>query len=323
MFQDHQVAYLLEHVKIREAQRLSLLRQAVACILSRSAAKVPHAAMNTTYDVTPLITYTSEKEAGLKHGTGPMDDKALFRRAIHKNFSAFFLKAIAHSLHHTPCMNAFLDYSPWLKAGTLYRAEDVNLGFTVHTKYGVVRPVVRNPHLKTLEQVATEMRDLTRRARRTDPEELYRRAVREYLRPALRQLDWRAILPGLLLIRANLFDPWKPSPEYRAIPESSKLRVEDILGATCGVANIGMMVPGHQTVTVIPPPEVMMFGIGDLHLAPWVVNGEVVPRHVIVVTGSMDHRAFDAGEAFPFRHRLAHYINHPELLYGWQPGDPV
>jgi pyruvate/2-oxoglutarate dehydrogenase complex dihydrolipoamide acyltransferase (E2) component len=193
----------------------------------------------------------------------------------------------------------------------------------VDTKGGVIRPIVRNPHLKVIETVANEMRDLARKSRRTDPEELYRRAARVYVWTALRELDFRAIQAGWILLRALLWSQWRPDPGYQAIPEEDKLQVSDILGATCTVANIGMMVPGVQTVTVIVPPEVMLFGIGDLHQAPCVVDGKVVPRYVISMSATMDHRAFDAGEAFPFYEHLKRYIDNPALIYEWKPGDPL
>jgi len=83
------------------------------------------------------------------------------------------------------------------------------------------------------------------------------------------------------------------------------------------------MVPGIQSVTVIIPPEVFFFGIGDLHVAPLVVDGKIVPRSVMSIMGTMDHRAFDAGEGFPVYEHLMRYINNPALIYEWKPGDPI
>jgi len=323
MFQDFRVAYLRKHVKVKEVQRFTFLRQMVAYFLAEAARTTPHAAMVAQYDVTPLVEYGQEKGGELARKAKGMEEKDLFRRAIHKNFSAFFLKAVAHSLHHTPCMNGFIDYAPFLNGGTLYRAEDINLSFTAHTKYGVVRPVLRNPHLKPLEQVAAEMRDLVRRARRTDPEQLYFQAARIYAGIGLRELDLKALGALWITLRGMLWQRPTPEPGYENIPEDQKLTVEEILGSTCTVANIGMMISGNQTVTVIPPPEVMMFGIGDLKLAPWVINGEVVPRYTITITGSMDHRAFDAGEAFPFGKHIKRYFDDPALIFEWKEGDPI
>lgn len=323
MFQDHRIAYLRKHVKIKDVQRLSFLRQTVAYLLALSARKIPHAAMVNQVDVTPLVEYGKASEKDMAREESTSDQKTLFRRAIRRNFSAFFIKAIAHSLYHVPCMNGFLDYTPWRNGGTLYVAEDINLSFTVHTRHGVLRPIARNPHLKSLETVASEMRDLARRARRTDPEELYRRAAKVYMRTAIRELDVTGIKALWIVLRSLLWQRSKPDPVYEHVPDEEKLQVSDILGATCTVANIGMMIPGNQTVTVIIPPEVMMFGIGDLHLAPRVIDRKVVPRYVITITSTMDHRAFDAGEAFPAFQHFKRYVDDPALIYEWKPGDEI
>jgi pyruvate/2-oxoglutarate dehydrogenase complex dihydrolipoamide acyltransferase (E2) component len=323
MFQDHKVAYLRQHVRVRKAVPFSMLRSSLSYILGLGARQIPHAAMNAELDVTPLMDYGKEKQRTIAATAESMTDDVLFRRAIHENFSAFFTKAIAHALYQTPCMNAFLDHAPYRNGGTLYHAEDVNLGINVHTRYGAIRPVLRNAHEKPIEQVARELRDLARRARNTDPEELFRGAARLYLGPALKELDFRAFYPGFLLLRSLTWDRYDPDPEYLKIPPEKKLAVHEILGATCSIANIGMMVPGHQTVTALTPPEVMMLGLGNLHLAPRYIEGKLVPRTVVTLCGTMDHRAYDAGEAFPFLGHLMRYVATPELIYEWKPGDEV
>ena len=323
MFQDHKIAYLREHVKVRRAVPFTMLRTSLSYILGLGARQIPHAAMNSEIDVTPLMDYGKGQQKSIAESAESITDEVLFKRAIHKNFSAFFVKAISHALYHTPCMNAFFDFAPYRNGGTLYHAEDVNLGINVHTKYGVVRPVFRNAHLKPIEQVASELRDLSRRARNTDPEELFRGAAKLYLWPALRELDWRAFYPGYILLRSLTIDRYKPDPEYLKIPPEKKLAVHEILGATCSIANIGMMVSGHQTVTALTPPEVMMFGLGDLHLAPRYVEGRLVPRTVATFCATMDHRAYDAGEAFPFNGHIRNYLANPALIYEWKPGDEI
>ncbi|MCL4216876.1 MAG: 2-oxo acid dehydrogenase subunit E2 [Candidatus Hydrogenedentes bacterium] len=322
MFTDYKIAYMRKHVKVREELPLSFLRQTVSYVLSHSAAKIPHAAAITEFDVTPLVEYgkAATKKAG--EGVEPLDEKALLRRALNRNFSAFFIKAIGHVLHEVPALNAFLDYSIYRNGGTLYHAEDVNLSITVHTKHGVMRPIIRNPHKKTLDQVAQEARVLARKARRTDPNKLYRKAAVAYMKTAVRELDFRGLGGLWCMMRDLVWKRYESDLGLGDVPEEDQLQVEDVLGATMTLANIGMMLPAHQTVTVIIPPEVFMLGIGDLHLAPRVVNGEIVKRYVMTVCGTMDHRAFDAGEGFPFHNAMRKYIDNPALIYEWKEGDP-
>ncbi len=320
MFQDYKIAYLRKHVRVREATPLSFLRQSVAYVLSESARRIPHAAVIIHFDVTPLVEYGKSKN---EEGSDSLDPKGILRRALNRNFSAFFIKTFAHALHHVPQMNGFLDYSPLRNGGTLYQAADINLSFTVHTKFGVIKPIVRNPHQKDLDTVAQEMRTLARKARRTDANELYMRTARTYVGIGLRELDFRALPAMWIWLRSALFSRAASEPSLRNVPEDEKLQVSDILGATCTIANIGMMFPGHQTVTVIIPPEVAMFGIGNLHLAPAVVDGKIVPRYVVTMSGTIDHRAYDGGEVFPIQEHIQRYIDNPALIYDWKPGDPV
>ncbi|HIJ64303.1 MAG TPA: hypothetical protein HPP77_00010 [Candidatus Hydrogenedentes bacterium] len=322
MFQDYKVAYLRKHVNVREARPMSFLRQSVAHILSESARTVPHASMITQFDVTPLVEYTKASREAMK-AVGQVDDKTLFRLAIRKNYSAFFVKTFAHALENVPAANGFFDYAPIRNGGTFYETEDINIAVTVHTPLGVIAPIVRNPHKKTLETVAQEVRTVARKARRTDPETLYRKCANAYVSSALRQLDWRA-LPGVWMwLRSALFPRRKHEPLFTDVPDDQKLQPEDILCATCTIANIGMMLPGIQSVTVVVPPEVLFFGIGDLHLGPWVVDGQVVPRYLISVNATMDHRPFDAGEAFPLHQHIRRYIDKPALIYEWKEGDKI
>jgi pyruvate/2-oxoglutarate dehydrogenase complex dihydrolipoamide acyltransferase (E2) component len=323
MFQDYQVAYLRRNVRVREAKPLSFLRESVAYVLSQAARSIPHAAAIAHYDVTPLVEYgkrwTDDKEQDQETDFAP----SKLQRAIRRIYSPFFVKAVAHCLHHVPQLNGFLDYAPMRTGGTLYIAEDINLSFTVHTKYGVLKPIVRNPHKKKLETVANEMRALSRKARRTNAEELYRKAARAYLGSALREINIGALPTLWVYLRSVLRARRRKDQEAPTVAPEDTLQVSDILGATCTVANIGMMMSGHQTVTVIIPPEMMMFGIGDIHQVPWVVDGKVVPRHVVTVAGTIDHRAFDGGEVFPFYHHLKRYIDDPSLIYDWTEGDDV
>ena len=323
MFKPYKIAYQLQHVKVREAKRFGLLRESVAHLLSEAARTIPHAAMIIQIDVTPLVEYAKDSESDLAAVPGESREQRLFRRAIRKNFSAFFLKAYAHSLHHVPCLNGFLDYRPLAHGGTLYHAEDINLSFTVSTPTGVVRPIIRNPHHKDLETVAQEMRVLTRKARRTNQDELYHKAAKVLIRTALREFDLSGLYTLLVYLRARFLTGIAKDPETDKVPEKDKLQPEDILGATCTLANIGMMLPGVQTVTVIIPPEVFFLGIGDLHEAPLVIDGKIVVRSVMSIMCNMDHRAFDAGEGFPFYENFVRYIHNPALIYDWKPGDQI
>jgi len=321
MFKDYKIAYIEKNVKITKKKPMNFLRQGVAFMLSHSCNTIPHAAMITQYDVTPVLEYTKMSEKTITRRDNETPEQFRLRRAVRKNYSAFFLKALAHSINNTG-LPMFLDYRTWRGPGTLYYTDEVNISYTVNTNYGVIKPIVRNAHQKTIVDVATEMRELTRKARRTDPNELYRRLAVEYVKCALQELNFKDIKVVWMLLRALLWMRDPVDPELADVPEDQKLKPSDLLGATCTLANNGMAVSGNQTQTIITPPELYMFGISDLHQAALVVDGQIVPRWVITFFTTMDHRALDAGEGFPYFIRLANFFQHPEKIYEWEPGMP-
>lgn len=318
MFKDYKISYIEKNLNITGKKQLSYLRQTVAYALSQSTNSIPHAAMITDYDVTPLIEYAKNSEKKLTLNSDETPENFRLRRAVRRNFSAFFLKAIAHTFAEMPDLPMFMDYRIWRGRGTLYYTEDINISYTVNTKYGVIKPILRNAHKKTLVQVAQEMRTLTRKARRTDANELYRRMAIIYLKCALRELNFSDPKGFWMLLRSFIWGRDPVDPGLAGTPEDQKLQPSDIMGATCTLANNGMAVSGNQTQTIITPPELYMLGISDLHQAAWIVDGQVVPRTIMTLFVSIDHRALDAGEGFPFLSVFGEYLKHPDRIYEWE-----
>jgi pyruvate/2-oxoglutarate dehydrogenase complex dihydrolipoamide acyltransferase (E2) component len=322
MFRNFTISYARKNIRMRNIRKLSFQRQSVAFLLSISARKIPHAAGNVEFDVTPLYEYGQRVIDGMKASGAKHSADELTKMAVHKNFSAFYLKTIAHVLYHMPVMNSFMEWTPLRNGGNLYECEDICPSFTIHTTQGVMAPIVRNPHTKSVIDVANEMRILTRKARRTDMNELYRRCAWKYLGYALRELDLSGFTAGWLWAKSCLW-PEPMADNVKDIPEEEKLQAEDVVGSTCTIANIGMSVNGWQTVTVIPPPSTFMWGIGLTRELPRVVNGEIVPRRIVTVAVTFDHRAMDGGDMFGFVDIMNDYIQHPERIFEWKPGDPV
>jgi len=318
MFQDYKVSYLRRNVAVREVKPQSFLRQSVALVLSESHRAVPQASMFTEIDMTPVVEYC--KANGLTRGAGRGDRSS--RRETPRDLTAFLVKSIAHALYHVPCLNGFFDYTPIRNGGTLYYADDINLAVTVATSYGTISPFVHNPHLMEFDALVARIKDLVARARKTDPDELYLRCALAYLKEAMRECSPASFAATWMLIR-GLLKRRKPDPQFRDVPEEEKLKPEEVLGATCTFTHLGVKVRGTQTGTLLVPPQVCYFGAGDLRQAALVVDGKVEPRWVIDMMGAMDHRAFDAGEVYPFQRKFARYIKKPELIYEWKTGGPI
>lgn len=322
MFRNFAISYARKNIRMRNVRKLSFQRQSVAYLLSVSAREIPHAAGNVEFDVTPLHDYGRSVVEEMRASGRKHTPEELTRMAVHKNFSAFYFKTIAHVLYHVPIMNSLMEWTPIRNGGRLYACEDICPSFTVHTKQGVMPLIVRNPHQKTLIDVANEMRILTRKSRRTDMNELYRKCAREYLYSAIRELDSSALTAGWLWVKSCLW-PEPIEEAMKNVPEEDKLQATHVVGSTCTVANIGMSVDGWQTVTVIPPPTTFMWGIGLTRELPRIVDGQIVPRQIVKVAVTFDHRAMDGGDIFDFVDVMNGYIRNPERIFEWKPGDPV
>ncbi len=322
MFRNFTISYARKNIRMRDVRPLSFQRQSVAYVLSLATRQIPLAAGNVEFDMTPVIEYGERVIAETKAKEGERSNDDLVRMAVHRNLSAFYLKTIAHVVYHVPIMNSILDWTPIRDGGTLYEFEDICPSFTVHTKQGVLAPVVQNPHQRPLIDVANEMRRLTRKARRTDMNELYRRCALEYLGYALRELNLSGFTGAWLWAKSCLW-PEPNNDDVRNVPEDEKLRPRDVIGATTTIANIGMSVDGWQTISAMPPSFTFGWGIGHVRQVPRIVDGKIVPRHIVTMAVVFDHRAMDGGDIFPFVDVMNGYINNPERIFEWKLGDPI
>lgn len=84
----------------------------------------------------------------------------------------------------------------------------------------------------------------------------------------------------------------------------------ELTGGTFTVNNYGVFgVDG--SAAIINHPEVAILGIGRIIERPWVVGGQVVPRHVTELTLAFDHRVCDGGTAGGFLRFLADCVESP------------
>jgi len=65
---------------------------------------------------------------------------------------------------------------------------------------------------------------------------------------------------------------------------------------------------------VIYPPQVALVGFGSVEQRPWVVDGEIVSRRILLATLSADHRASDGRRGALFLRRIGERLQDPEGL---------
>ncbi|MBX6764423.1 MAG: 2-oxo acid dehydrogenase subunit E2 [Rubrobacteraceae bacterium] len=92
-----------------------------------------------------------------------------------------------------------------------------------------------------------------------------------------------------------------------------RLSPQELSGATFTVSNLGMM--GIDSFdAVINPPEAAILAVGRVKTVPEWHEGEWLPRRVISVTLSVDHRAADGADGSRFLAALADVLLDWELL---------
>ncbi len=127
------------------------MRQTIARRLLESKITVPHFYLEVEVDAAPLMAMRESLNKRLAEASG--------EAAIKLSVNDFILKASAEALRRVPAVNA-----SW--AGTSIRTHSaVHLSFGVALEDGLVTPVIRDAHAKTLKDIAIEAKALIGKAR--------------------------------------------------------------------------------------------------------------------------------------------------------------
>ena len=126
------------------------MRQTIARRLLESKLTVPHFYLEVEVDAAPLLAMRESLNKRLADSGAD---------AVKLSVNDFILKASAEALRRVPAVNA-----SW--AGTSIRAHGaVHLSFGVALEDGLVTPVIRDAHAKTLKDIAVEAKALIGKAR--------------------------------------------------------------------------------------------------------------------------------------------------------------
>lgn len=142
-----------------ETVRISQMRKAIARRLAESKYTSPHFYLNVDVDVTALIAHRTAVNDFLEKSGRPK-----------VSFNDFVTKASAIALVQHPDVN--VTYAA--EEGVIRRYNYVDVGVAVAIEDGLVTPVVRNAHQKSVAAIAEETQELAARARdrKLTPEEM-------------------------------------------------------------------------------------------------------------------------------------------------------
>jgi pyruvate dehydrogenase E2 component (dihydrolipoamide acetyltransferase) len=133
----------------------SNMRATIARRLLEAKTQIPHFYVEVEIDTAPLLALREQLNSGLQ------------REGVKLSVNDFVLKGCAEALRRVPTVNA-----SWTGSGIQLHAA-AHVGFAVAIDDGLITPVIRDTHLKTIFAISAEARALATRAkdRKLKPEE--------------------------------------------------------------------------------------------------------------------------------------------------------
>ena len=99
--------------------------------------------------------------------------------------------------------------------------------------------------------------------------------------------------------------------QITANARSASFAIADTRGATYTVSNAGAVGRTRYSTPIIQSNTVACLAVGRARRMPWVVEEAVVPRLILPLSHSIDHRLIDGGIEIPFIEHLINDLEHP------------
>jgi 2-oxoisovalerate dehydrogenase E2 component (dihydrolipoyl transacylase) len=115
---------------------------------------------------------------------------------------------------------------------------------------------------------------------------------------------------------AEARDLWSNAAEVVRLAKSArtgKATREELSGSTITITSLGPL-GGIVTTPVINAPEVAIIGVNRIVERPVIRDGTIVPRRIMNLSSSFDHRVVDGQHAAEFVQALRGYLESPETL---------
>ncbi len=126
-----------------QPKTMSKMRQIIASRLAQSFGQIPHFYVTTSIDMTDLLKYRKELKA----------------KDVNLSVTTFILEAVVMSLEEFPIVNSSTD------GITVKWHSSVDLGVAVSLENGLVVPVVKGAQRLTMEELQSQLKDLSDKAR--------------------------------------------------------------------------------------------------------------------------------------------------------------
>ena len=116
---------------------------------------------------------------------------------------------------------------------------------------------------------------------------------------------------------AEARDPWSCAAEIARLSASAragKATREELSGSTITITSLGPL-GGIVTTPVINPPEVAIIAVNRIVERPVMRSGAIVPRKLMNLSSSFDHRVVDGQDAAEFVQAIRGRLECPALLF--------
>jgi 2-oxoisovalerate dehydrogenase E2 component (dihydrolipoyl transacylase) len=116
---------------------------------------------------------------------------------------------------------------------------------------------------------------------------------------------------------AHRRDLWDCAEEVSRLSDaarSGKVTLEELSGSTITITSLGAL-GGIVSTPIINYPEVAIIGVNKIMTRPVYVDGSVVPRKIMNLSSSFDHRVVDGADAAAFIQRIRALLETPALLF--------
>jgi pyruvate dehydrogenase E2 component (dihydrolipoamide acetyltransferase) len=221
------------------------IRKAIARQMTRAWLNVPRVTHGEEVDITDVERNRKRYNEKLKEGQPKL------------SVTAIVMKAVASLMWDHPKFNCSFDPT----TNEVIYKDYVHLGVAVDGPRGLVVPVVRDCHMKSLPQIAAELNAMAEKVR------------------------------------------------------SNKIEIAELRGATFTVTNVGAL-GGTFATPMVNYPEVAILGMAKASLKPTVFNDQIVPRLILPLFMSFDHRIIDGADAARFCTELKDMLENPLRLLG-------
>jgi 2-oxoisovalerate dehydrogenase E2 component (dihydrolipoyl transacylase) len=111
-------------------------------------------------------------------------------------------------------------------------------------------------------------------------------------------------------------DLWDTAAEVARLAVAArthKITLEELTGSTITITSLGSL-GGIVSTPIINYPEVAIIGVNKIATRPVYIDGALLPRQIMNLSSSFDHRVIDGADAAAFIQRVRALIEMPALM---------